>query len=156
MPISTCFWLALRTLGRNRLRSALTLLGVTIGVAVVIAMVAIGTGARQSIEQHVKAAGTNQIPVVAGNYMRIADDFGSDVMEARARTGRRACRISGRFRTCRPPPPHHNRAEAARTGGQARAISPRVPRNGAATTLTVEDADAIAREMRGMRYRALE
>ena len=82
MPITTCFRLALRTLHRNRLRSALTLLGVTIGVAVVITMVAIGTGARMSIEQHVRAAGTNQITVVAGNYMRIADDFGSDVIES--------------------------------------------------------------------------
>ncbi len=72
----------MRTLRRNRLRSALTLLGVTIGVAVVITMVAVGTGARMSIEQHVKAAGTNQITVVAGNYMRIADDYGSDVIES--------------------------------------------------------------------------
>ena len=72
----------MRTLRRNPLRSALTLLGVTIGVAVVITMVAVGTGARMSIEQHVKAAGTNQITVVAGNYKRIADDYGTDVIES--------------------------------------------------------------------------
>ena len=54
----------------------------TIGVAVVITMVALGTGARMSIEQHVKAAGTNQITVVAGNYLRITDDYGSDVIES--------------------------------------------------------------------------
>src|SRR5688572_17903496 len=82
MPISACFSLALRALRRNRLRSSLTLLGVTIGVAVVITMVALGTGARMSIEQHVKAAGTNQITVVAGNYLRITDDYGSDVIES--------------------------------------------------------------------------
>ena len=82
MPVSACFSLALRALHRNRLRSSLTLLGVTIGVAVVITMVALGTGARMSIEQHVKAAGTNQITVVAGNYLRITDDYGSDVIES--------------------------------------------------------------------------
>ena len=101
VPITTCFRLALRTLHRNRLRSALTLLGVTIGVAVVITMVAIGTGARMSIEQHVKAAGTNQITVVAGNYMRIADDFGSDVIESGGggeTADRQSRRTGGRFR----------------------------------------------------------
>src|SRR5258706_4729539 len=82
MSLTTCFRLALRTLHRDRMRSALTLLGVTIGVAVVITMVALGTGARLSIERHVRAAGTNQITVASGNYMRIADDFGSDVVEA--------------------------------------------------------------------------
>ena len=92
-------WLCARS-HRNRLRSALTLLGVTIGVAVVITMVAIGTGARQSIEQHVKAAGTNQITVVAGNYMRIADDYGSDVIESGGggNRRRRSRRPGGRFR----------------------------------------------------------
>ena len=155
MPITTCFRLALRTLHRNRLRSALTLLGVTIGVAVVITMVAIGTGARMSIEQHVKAAGTNQITVVAGNYMRIADDFGSDVIESGG-GGETAVDslggLAGGSGTSNSP-----QSGAARKDGDwwpGRGISPRLPGRGAAQTLTVEDADAIAREIGGVSYRA--
>ena len=153
MPISTCFRLALRTLHRNRLRSALTLLGVTIGVAVVITMVALGTGARMSIEQHVKAAGTNQISVVAGNYVRIADDFGSDVIEGGGEAADDGLGgLAGGSGTSTSP-----RSASARTADDwwpGRGISPRLPGRGAALTLTVDDANAIAREVRGVSYRA--
>ena len=153
MPISTCFRLALRTLHRNRLRSALTLLGVTIGVAVVITMVALGTGARMSIEQHVKAAGTNQITVVAGNYMRIADDFGSDVIEGGGETAEDSLGgLAGGSGTSTSPRSAGVRKDEEWWPG--RGISPRLPGRGAALTLTVEDANAIAREVRGVSYRA--
>ncbi len=62
--------IAVRALGRNRLRTALTMLGVVIGVAAVIAMVALGTGARGSVETSLKSAGTNIIQVSAGNFTR--------------------------------------------------------------------------------------
>jgi ABC-type antimicrobial peptide transport system permease subunit len=62
--------LASRALSRNRLRTALTMLGVIIGVAAVIAMVALGTGARSSVERTLRSAGTNIIVVSAGNYTR--------------------------------------------------------------------------------------
>jgi len=62
--------IALRALGRNRLRTGLTMLGVVIGVAAVIAMVALGTGARGSVETSLKSAGTNIIQVSAGNFTR--------------------------------------------------------------------------------------
>jgi putative ABC transport system permease protein len=62
--------IALRALGRNRLRTSLTMLGVVIGVAAVIAMVALGSGARGSVETSLKSAGTNIIQVSAGNYTR--------------------------------------------------------------------------------------
>ncbi|HEX4913055.1 MAG TPA: ABC transporter permease, partial [Vicinamibacterales bacterium] len=55
---------------RNALRTALTMLGVVIGVAAVIAMVALGSGARGSVETSLKSAGTNIIQVSAGNYTR--------------------------------------------------------------------------------------
>ena len=153
MPISTCFRLALRTLHRNRLRSALTLLGVTIGVAVVIAMVALGTGARMSIEQHVRAAGTNQITVVAGNYMRIADDFGSDVIEGGGEAGDDSLGgLAGGSGTSTSPRSAGSRKEEEWWPG--RGISPRLPGRGAALTLTVADADAIRREVRGVSYGA--
>ena len=50
--------IALRALNRNRLRTTLTMLGVIIGVAAVIAMVALGSGARGSVETSLKSAGT--------------------------------------------------------------------------------------------------
>ena len=62
--------IAIRALGRNRLRTGLTMLGVVIGVAAVIAMVALGTGARGSVETSLKSAGTNIIQVSAGNFTR--------------------------------------------------------------------------------------
>jgi putative ABC transport system permease protein len=62
--------IAVRALRRNALRTALTMLGVVIGVAAVIAMVALGSGARGSVETSLKSAGTNIIQVSAGNYTR--------------------------------------------------------------------------------------
>src|SRR6478735_8807808 len=75
--------IALRALGRNRLRTTLTMLGVIIGVAAVIAMVALGSGARGSVETSLKSAGTNIIQISAGNFtrggesMNIANGLGS-------------------------------------------------------------------------------
>ncbi|MGO8764066.1 MAG: ABC transporter permease [Limisphaerales bacterium] len=59
--------LALRALRRNKLRSALTGLGIIIGVAAVVAMVAIGNGARAQIESKVSALGQNLLIVFAGS-----------------------------------------------------------------------------------------
>jgi putative ABC transport system permease protein len=87
--------IAVRALRRNALRTGLTMLGVVIGVAAVIAMVALGSGARGSVETSLKSAGTNIIQVSAGNYTR---------------------------------------------GGESMNIASGL---GSATTLTIEDADAI-------------
>ena len=57
---------ALRALMRNKLRSLLTALGIIIGVAAVIAMVAIGEGARARVEQAFSAMGTNVLIVSSG------------------------------------------------------------------------------------------
>ena len=57
---------ALRALSRNKLRSLLTALGIIIGVAAVIAMVAIGEGARARVEQAFAAMGTNVLIVSSG------------------------------------------------------------------------------------------
>jgi putative ABC transport system permease protein len=58
---------ALKALRRNAMRTALTALGMIIGVAAVIVMVAIGTGARTSIESQIKSAGSNLVMVNAGS-----------------------------------------------------------------------------------------
>jgi macrolide transport system ATP-binding/permease protein len=55
-----------RALRRNKLRAALTMLGIFIGVAAVIAMVAIGAGARSSIQSQIASLGTNLIVVLPG------------------------------------------------------------------------------------------
>jgi putative ABC transport system permease protein len=99
MSVINTLSVAVRALRRNTMRTALTALGMIIGVAAVIVMVAIGTGARTSIESAVRSAGSNLVTVSAGA------GFGPV------------------------------------RGGQ-----------GATTTLTVEDAMAIRREVPGIRY----
>jgi putative ABC transport system permease protein len=70
MSLLVIFRIALKALGRNKMRTALTMLGMIIGVAAVITMVALGTGAQTSIEAQIQAAGTNMIIVSAGNFMQ--------------------------------------------------------------------------------------
>src|SRR3954465_7377331 len=60
--------IAVKALNRNKMRTALTMLGMIIGVAAVITMVALGTGAQSSIESQIQAAGTNMIMASAGNF----------------------------------------------------------------------------------------
>src|SRR5271166_5718005 len=55
-----------RALGRNKMRSALTMLGIFIGVAAVIAMVAIGQGASASVRDQIASLGSNLIIVLPG------------------------------------------------------------------------------------------
>ena len=71
--------IAVRALTRNRLQTALTMLGITVGVATVLAMMAVGAGAERSIEQQVRAAGLNQIIVSAGNWKPKTEDSGAAV-----------------------------------------------------------------------------
>lgn len=69
--------LPLRTAGAalaaNPLRTALALIGLVIGVASVITMAALGSGARAAVADNVRSAGTNIIVVRAGNYIRGGD-----------------------------------------------------------------------------------
>ncbi len=62
--------LALRALARNKARSGLTALGVIIGVGSVIAMIALGNGARAAIDEQIQTMGTNVIYVSAGSQGR--------------------------------------------------------------------------------------
>ncbi|MBL8190430.1 MAG: ABC transporter permease [Acidobacteria bacterium] len=61
------FRVAFRALARNKMRSALTMLGVIIGVASVIAMVSIGQGAQASVQEQIASVGTNLLFVRAGS-----------------------------------------------------------------------------------------
>jgi macrolide transport system ATP-binding/permease protein len=57
---------ALQALARNKMRSALTMLGVFIGVAALIAMVAVGQGANEAVKRQLESLGTNMFVVVPG------------------------------------------------------------------------------------------
>jgi macrolide transport system ATP-binding/permease protein len=57
---------ALQALARNKMRSALTMLGVFIGVAALIAMVAVGQGANDAVRKQIESLGTNLLVVVPG------------------------------------------------------------------------------------------
>jgi putative ABC transport system permease protein len=68
--MSAFVWLtvltALRILARNRLRAGLTMLGIVIGVAAVIAMVSIGEGAKRAVQAQIATMGTNVIIIFPG------------------------------------------------------------------------------------------
>jgi macrolide transport system ATP-binding/permease protein len=57
---------AAQSIGRNRMRSALTMLGVFVGVAALILMVAVGQGANEAVRQQIESLGTNLIVVLPG------------------------------------------------------------------------------------------
>ena len=61
---------AFRALRRNKLRTALTMLGIIIGVAAVIAMVGIGNGAKAQVQARIAALGQNVIQVFSGSISR--------------------------------------------------------------------------------------
>ncbi len=58
--------LGIQALTRNRMRSALTVLGIVIGVAAVIATLAIGQGAREAVQAQIRALGANVLNVIPG------------------------------------------------------------------------------------------
>jgi putative ABC transport system permease protein len=71
MHLMDAFLIAGRALRRNQLRTLLSMTGVAIGIAAVITIVALGQGARATVEEQVMSAGTNMVIVQAGN--RTAD-----------------------------------------------------------------------------------
>jgi putative ABC transport system permease protein len=98
MRFAATIRIALRALRRNKMRSALTTLGIIIGVGAVITMVGIGNGAKSQVEATVASLGRNVVLIFAGNFS----------------------------------------SSGARSGW------------GGAGTMTVDDADAIGREVTGV------
>lgn len=64
------FKIALRALANNKMRAFLTMLGIIIGVASVIAMLAIGQGSKRSIQKQISEMGSNMIMIHPGGEMR--------------------------------------------------------------------------------------
>jgi putative ABC transport system permease protein len=91
---------ALRALAVNKLRSALTMLGIIIGVAAVIVMIAVGAGAQARVEEQIRSLGSNLLLILSGartqggvrlgvgsNYTLSEDDaiaINREIQEARA------------------------------------------------------------------------
>lgn len=63
MKITNLIRIAWRAIQRNKLRAFLTMLGIIIGVAAVIAMIAIGQGSKNSIQSQIKGMGSNMITI---------------------------------------------------------------------------------------------
>ncbi|MCW2681235.1 MAG: permease [Frankiales bacterium] len=82
MRLAEAWRVAVTALRANRLRSLLTMLGVVIGVAAVVVLVAIGTGAKSEVEEQVNGLGANLVIVVPGRL-----DFGSAPTKSRLELG---------------------------------------------------------------------
>jgi len=67
MNLSMTLRIALKALGRNKMRSSLTMLGIIIGVGAVIAMIAIGSGAKARIQEQIASMGSNLLIVLSGS-----------------------------------------------------------------------------------------
>jgi putative ABC transport system permease protein len=67
MKIGSLLRIALRALAVNKLRSALTMLGIVIGVGAVIVMIAVGAGAQRRVEEQIRALGSNLLLVMPGS-----------------------------------------------------------------------------------------
>ena len=67
IEIKTIFKIAIRAIKANKMRSVLTSLGIIIGVAAVIVMLAIGNGAQISLQNEMRSMGTNLIMIRSGS-----------------------------------------------------------------------------------------
>jgi len=77
MDLSSALVLALRALGRNKMRSSLTMLGLIIGVGAVIAVIGIGEGAATKAQEQLAALGSNMLFVGSGSVNRYGLHVGS-------------------------------------------------------------------------------
>jgi putative ABC transport system permease protein len=68
---------AVRALNRNKLRTALTMLGIIIGVGAVIALVSIGQGAQAMVQDQINGMGTNMMFIMPGNVMNGGASLGA-------------------------------------------------------------------------------
>ena len=81
MSLANLFKIALRAIAVNKLRSFLTMLGIIIGVASVITMLAIGQGSKRSIQKQISEMGSNMIMIMPGQDMRGGVRRDADEME---------------------------------------------------------------------------
>ena len=82
MNFSNLIKIAVKALGNNRMRGFLTMLGIIIGVASVITMLAIGQGSKKSIQAEISEMGSNMIMIHPGGDMRGGVRLDADDMES--------------------------------------------------------------------------
>ena len=70
MNLTNLFKIALRALSNNKMRGFLTMLGIIIGIASVITMLALGQGSKRSIKNQIGEMGSNMIMIQPGADMR--------------------------------------------------------------------------------------
>jgi putative ABC transport system permease protein len=70
MDLLAIIRIAMRALARNKMRSILTMMGIIIGVGAVIAMLGVGQGARQTMQEQIQAMGSNLLFVSSGTVTR--------------------------------------------------------------------------------------
>ncbi len=81
MDLLATFMIALRALRTNVLRSALTMLGIVIGVGAVIAMLGVGKGAQLRVEEQIRSLGTNVLLVSPSSTMTAGARSGSGAVQ---------------------------------------------------------------------------
>ena len=149
MAVPTTWLIALRSLRRNKLQTGLTMLGMTIGVATVLTMISLGSGAQLAIQDQVKAAGMNMLIVTAGNYQARKERPPDDAIEMGAARnpesfGRPHLVLSAFHPEDDPFAVHDHPTARSRLGDSEAGL-------GAAATLTIADSDAI-RNIAGVQY----
>jgi putative ABC transport system permease protein len=149
MAVPTSWLIALRSLRRNKLQTGLTMLGMTIGVATVLTMMSLGSGAQKAIQEQVKAAGMNMLVVTAGNYQARKEKPPDDAIEMGAASNpespTKAHLVLAAFHPEDDPFAIHDHPTARSRLGDSEAGL------GAAATLTTADANAI-RNVDGVQY----
>ena len=123
----------LQALARNKMRSALTMLGVFIGVAALIAMVAVGQGANDAVRKQIESLGTNLLVVLPGattaSGVRAGFGSASTLTVSDAQAIRREATAVGEVELPHPPV-RPGRSTATRTGPPAsRASAPTIRRS---------------------------
>ncbi len=68
MDLQAILRIAMRALARNKMRSALTMLGIVIGVAAVIAMIGVAQGANQQVQDQIASMGSNLLFIASGSH----------------------------------------------------------------------------------------
>jgi putative ABC transport system permease protein len=144
--------IALVAIGRNRLQTVLTMVGISMGVATVLAMMAVGAGARSAVEQQVRAAGLNQLTIRAGNWRPKQEETGEAIAhQGDARDSltlpllRQGDVAPASFHPEDDPMEKHDHPLARQRLGDLEAGL------GSAATLSFDDADAI-RALPGVQY----
>jgi len=139
----TSWLIALRSLRRNKLQTALTMLGMTIGVATVLTMMSLGSGAQRAIQDQVKAAGMNTLIVTAGNFQAKKERPPDDAIEMGALV--RPHLMLSAFHPEDDPFAIHDHPTARKRLGDSEAGL------GSAATLTMADGEAI-QKVNGVQY----